>query len=297
MKKAIVQSVLVVLLVCGAASSVLADTHYAAQNGQTPSGTFTDWNSAASNIQDAVNAATTNDTVLVGAGHYTTNALAGNVVNITKPLSLLSSNGIPASVSIDGSGANRGIYVSGAATNQLLIDGFTVSNCWATSGSGLYVTFSGTAVVQNCVVSDNIQGNAGGIGVSMVGGIMISNCVVRHNMSTNSGSTGGGIYQYNGKTLITDCLIESNSAYDGGGIWTHIDAPAPGALVRNCTIRGNRARPVAGSLSYASGGGIWFYPASNQTVTVRNCLIYNKRGYPCNANAPYRLCFLSTICR
>ena len=22
-----------------------------------------------------------------------------------------------------------------------------------------------------------------------------------------------------------------------------------------------------------------------------------KRGYPCNANAPYRLCFLSTICR
>ncbi len=24
---------------------------------------------------------------------------------------------------------------------------------------------------------------------------------------------------------------------------------------------------------------------------------YFKRGYPCNANAPYRLCFLSTICR
>ena len=87
-----------------------ADDHYAAQNGQAPGGTYTAWGIAASNIQDAVNAATTNDTVWVGAGRYTVppNAvvwMGTNVVYIDKPMTLRSSNGVPATTIIDGGGS------------------------------------------------------------------------------------------------------------------------------------------------------------------------------------------------
>ena len=47
-----------------ALTSVHAD-HYVAQAGQTPSSPFESWGAAASNIQDAVNAAGTNATEYV----------------------------------------------------------------------------------------------------------------------------------------------------------------------------------------------------------------------------------------
>ena len=58
--------------------------YYAAQNGQTPAGPYTSWETAASNIQDAVNAAANNSTVWVGAGRYTvpTNAVFYTTTNV-----------------------------------------------------------------------------------------------------------------------------------------------------------------------------------------------------------------------
>jgi len=121
-----------------------AENLYVAQNGQAPESPYDTWAKAASSIQDAVDAATTNDTVWVGAGRYTapanaTNYGGTNVVFINRPLTLRSSNGVPATTIIDGEGTNRGIamyYVSSSATNLLVIDGFTVCNCFATNTGG-----------------------------------------------------------------------------------------------------------------------------------------------------------------
>ena len=270
--KMIVHSVLVVLLVCGAASSVLADTHYVAQNGQTPSGTYGDWDSAASNIQDAITVTAEGDTVLVGAGHYTLppnymDERGPNVVWIDKPLNLLSSSG-PATTSIDGGGLNRGIklaYITSA--NLSVISGFTISNCFGGYGAGIYSRYNGAGSlqVQNCVISDNIANYGGGGFTAEEPGlykVTLSNCVVRHNLTQFQwGSAGGGI-QF--AALVTDCLVENNCAANGAGIK---DCPT----IQNCTIRNNTTLPEYHSL----GGGV---DVGIENCTVRNCLIYNNHS-------------------
>ena len=104
------------MLLLGVLPCAWCGDYYVARNGQTPSYPYTTWESAALHIQDAVDAATTNDTVWVGAGRYTappnfTNFGGSNVVFINRPLTLRSSNGVPASTVIDGQGSCRGIAV------------------------------------------------------------------------------------------------------------------------------------------------------------------------------------------
>ena len=50
--------------------TVWGDTHYVAHGGQTPASNYTSWATAASNIQDAVDAAGASDTVSVSNGVY-----------------------------------------------------------------------------------------------------------------------------------------------------------------------------------------------------------------------------------
>ncbi len=258
--------------------------YYVAQNGQTPVIPYTNWSVAASNIQDAVDMEDINypATVWVGAGHYTAppnarNYSGTNVVYIDKPLTLRSSNGVPASVSIDGSGTNRGIAIVYAAATSypFVIDGFTISNCWAaTNGGGIYfVPNIWTGVLQNCVISDNRAGVSGGgvygFGGTKAFGCIVNNCTVRN----NSADTGGGLFltsYTDGILMLTNCLIESNSANGGiaGGMYY---GRGTKNIIQNCIIRGNKTKVYANSTS--GGGGIAFEVGS--TLTIVNCLIYN----------------------
>ena len=226
--------------------------YYAAQNGQTPAAPYISWETAASNIQDAVNAAGTNDTVWVGAGRYRvpTNAVwwvGTNVVYIEKPITLRSSNGIPESTIIDGEGKNRGIAVwntNAGTSNQFIIEGFTVSNCHATNFGGGILFYHSRAVwtgtVLNCIVSDNTVA-------------------------------------YGTNTLSTSYNL-SPGAY-GGGICSFLyTGPSPFAfIVSNCIIRNNRA---LSGLSYESsycssyGGGIYVRDAGQKYI-VNNIIESN----------------------
>jgi hypothetical protein len=210
-------AVIVTVLVACILPHAVAD-YYAARNGQSPLGPYTNWGTAASNIQDAVNAAANNSTVWVGAGRYTvpTNAVfytTTNVVYINKPITLRSSNGVPEDTVIDGEGSYRGVtwYYAAASTSRFVLDGLTISNCRATNYGGgiLFVPNVWTATVQNCVIADNTAlssqsaGNSAGGGIYAYGtafGLTISNCIIRNNFSTNTvtgqWSYAGGVYLY-----------------------------------------------------------------------------------------------------
>ena len=276
---------IIVLVVC-AVTGAQADTHYVAHNGQTPSGSFTDWNSAASNIQDAVNAATTNDTVLVGAGRYTvppnaTNYNGTNVVYINKPLTLSSSNGLPETTIIDGEGTNRGVatYYPVNSTYSFIISGITISNCFATNTGG-GVLFDDSLIggekhcaLINCVIQNNVSaGTAGGVRCGTANNtynyFAASNCVFRGNRAVGNG--GAIAKEFYGSADICGCLIESNSAQYGGGLYFNYGAPQ----VSNCIIRCNT---VTGTSTAFGGGGVLV--AGVAGGWLRNCLIYNNVAY------------------
>jgi hypothetical protein len=289
------------LVLCGAMGAQAAN-RYVAQGGQTPASPYATWATAASNIQDAVNAAGTNDTVWVGAGVYTaspnaTDYFGTNVVFINKPLTLRNSAALPGDVVIDGQGAHRGVMVCYQQTtaNRFVLDGLVISNGFATnSGGGVYfdcrnntAVASWTGVVQNCVITRNSAGGVGsggyggGIYGAQVGGgggrfgFIVSNCVIRDNRAlygpTNAMQAyGGGLY-LSGAGKIAGCSILNNRATKGGGIFNNQSLDLWNSSVVGNSVTNGRDRAGNASTSEPYGGGI--YSSVNGPVLMRSCLL------------------------
>ncbi len=263
------------LFVCFVGSS-LADTHYVAVSNATPFGTYTSWAWAATNIQDAITAASPGDTVLVSNGVYEVGyayypmffSLRSRVA-IYKAITVRSVNG-PAVTCIKGQPLDidpivRGVYVG---TNACL-SGFTVTNGGTLPGGDLKYEMSAGGVLceSNSVVSNcRIYGNtARCYGGGAYGGTF-SNCLLSGNSAV---SYGGGAYQ----ATLNNCVLSYNSAgiVDGGGAYNcrlnncalmgntaaHGGGAANSVLV-NCTLTGNSANDC---------GGTW-------GADLTNCIVY-----------------------
>ncbi len=110
-----------------------------------PTMPYTNWVTAATNIQDAVNVARTKDVVVVTNGVY-----PGGVV-VTNPLMLTSANG-PQFTLIDGAGAKQCLLLADGAS----LTGFTLANGHTNGGYGGGVGCSSmNAFLTNCVLSGN----------------------------------------------------------------------------------------------------------------------------------------------
>src|SRR5580765_3566476 len=116
-------------MVSAAFNSAPAAVRYVDLNSASPTPPYTSWATAATNIQDAVDAAAAGDEIVVTNGIY---AIGGrgsvsdgttNRVMVDKPLSLRSVNG-PQFTTIDGGQSNRCVYL----TNGSSLSGFTLTN-------------------------------------------------------------------------------------------------------------------------------------------------------------------------
>ncbi len=270
-------------LVLGLTIRAFSIDYHVAQNGQTP-GDFKTWETAATNIQDAVNAASAGDTIYVTNGIYRATSLT-NVVEITKSLNLIGC-GPRETVIIDGEKTRRGIYFSSTTTTGWLLDGFTISNCYALAkGGGIYVVppSSQTLTVQNCTFVDNEVETDGG---SYDGGgglyswapnyscnFTLSNCVFRNNraLKKDKDSIGGGavLRVLVGTNTIVDTTFDNNqSSFQGGGLALDYG----NHTLERCVFVSNA---VASSPPYnaAYGGGAIYIGASR--VNMRNCLLHH----------------------
>jgi PKD repeat protein len=208
------------------------------------------WAGAATNIQDAVDAAVDGDTVLVTNGLYN---IGGRVapgdttlktrVIVTNAVTVVSANGPEATViagqphSTGGLGdtAVRGVYLQ---TNSVL-SGFTVTNGFTRSSS-----------------SATTPSYVGG-GIRCEGtGAQVTNCIIIGNQAA---MRGGGVYQgtVSDCRIITNVVVSSSSSAGGGGVY--------GAAVRASLIEKNR---TAGSST--DGGGTYACTLDRCTLRSNN---------------------------
>jgi hypothetical protein len=257
--------------------------HYVAISNTAPVSPFTNWVTAATNIQDAIDAANPGDFILVSNGIYSTGGrvVYGTLTNrvvVDKPVTVQSVNGAMATNvvvlvnrtnlqisalteiqgnSILGNNAVRCVYL----TNGAALIGFVLTNGGTlsiggisgdTNGSGGAIWCeSSNATISNCILIRNDADWAGGAAYQGT----LNNCMILDNMVVNLG--GGGSYF----AELNNCLIAGNSSDDWGGgalggilvecILTNNSASYGGGVVSNtlfnCTLIGNEA-------SYFGGG-------------------------------------------
>jgi len=226
---------------------------YVALGSTNPVAPYLSWATAATNIQDAVDAAGAGGTVFVTNGTYaaggrTTPATGDGVTNraaVDKPLTVRSVNG-PGVTVIQGrmpgatSGYMRCVYLTNAAT----LVGFTLTNGSAGNGGGVYCESSG-AVLSNCVLTTGWSDDVGGGAYSGT----LNNCT----LTGNSAFRGGGAWL----STLRNCTLSDNFAGDSGG-------GAAASTLNNCTLTGNSASYGGGAASSTGGYG----------STLNNCIVY-----------------------
>jgi hypothetical protein len=242
---------------------VVEDLHYVSATSVNPVAPYTSWATAATNIQDAVDAvAVVGGTVLVTNGTYAAGGRttpspwdgATNRVAVDKPLTVRSVNG-PRVTVIQGqtAGATNGYMRCVYLTNGATLVGFTLTNGVAGFGGG--VSCESSAVLSNCVLTGNsaVHESVWGDGGAAYGGTL-NNCTLTGNSAYDMG---GGAY---GSTL-NNCTLSGNS---GGGAY--------GSTLNNCTLSGN------------SGGGAYDSTLNNCTLTENSASYDGGGAYSCTLN-------------
>jgi|GEM_PF-1833835 len=232
---------------------------------------YESWETAATNIQDAVDVGLDGTLVLVSDGVYRVQ----NPIQISEAVIVRSVNGAGSTV-VNGGNVSRCFTLShtGAVVEGFTITGGrdargggvfldamgTVRNCriranHATRGGGVYCNGGGTIIA--CDVVENVADDRGG-GAFLAQGGELHSCLLADNTVRSGGNGDGGGAHCQQGGLLRNCVVSGNCVADrGGGVFCE-----SGGLVENCTIVGNTATNTGGGVRCYYGG------------TLRNCIIY-----------------------
>jgi hypothetical protein len=216
---------------------------YVNVSNTAPVSPFTNWTTAATNIQDAIDVANTGDFIVVSNGTYNTGGravygVATNRVTIDKAVTVQSVNGAASTILV-------GAYT--APTHG----GPNIRCAYLTIGavlSGFTLTNGGTPFVLGDLAR---EASGGGVWCEDSSAI-VSNCVIAGNIASQNG---GGAYQ----GTLFNCILTNNSANRGGGACSNV-------LV-NCTLIKNSAM----FQNLDSGGGAIYCTLSNCLLVANKC--------------------------
>jgi parallel beta-helix repeat protein len=247
-----------------------AGVHFVTLNSTNPVAPYTNWLTAATNIQDAVAVAQAGEIVIAAEGTYQVGGVVvygqqANRVALTNAIRLIGMSGSFAT-KIVGEYHTRCVYVGSNA----VLSGFTLTNGqantagdWTNEMSGGGIWCEAGAVVSDCFITGNSAANFGG---GTYGG------TIRHSTLTNNiASFGGGGASY---ASLTDCTLANNSR--GGANY---------CTLSNCLLVANTSNGNGGGAAYSTltgcvvsnntcisgGGGVYLGVANN-------CLISSNRA-------------------
>lgn len=263
----------------GSETSLLAQVplvHCVDAAGTNPISPFTSWATAATNIQDAVDAALPGEIVLVTNGIYASggrpyNGGITNRVLVAQPrVTIASVNGYASTIiqgawdpnTTNGPLAVRCCFL---ATNGVTLSGFTIRG--GATGGGAYGD-TGSNYLGGGVASLGIPWSLFFSYSSNLTDAKVVNCFI----TSNSASCGGGAVYLN----LINCILTGNIAFEGGGAYD--------CYLTNCTVCGNFAFEIGGGTS--NGNQYNCISFDNNAVLVAN---------GSNSWAPYVILFTCTI--
>ncbi|MCH2133462.1 MAG: S8 family serine peptidase [Phycisphaerales bacterium] len=186
-------------------------------------------------IQEAVDAAGNGDTIEVGPG-----AWAGFEVE-RKSLIIQGTEGKEFTF-VDGSGVNTCVR---CLDSSVEIEGFTIHDCRAENGAGLY-SDGDRLTVRDCVFRDNLVTSSGAGIWSNTEWARITRCEFTSNRAWFAGA---GLHVFGGSTEVTDSTFRSNVADNGGGLCSRSDR----CWIVNSVFEDNEARFTGGGVDLWQG--------------------------------------------
>ena len=189
-------------------------------------------------IQAAVDAAASNDTVWVEDGTYVLSA----EIHVTNAITVRGING-PGAAIIDGDGSTRCFRLDDLActiSSLTIMNGYVDGN-ETYGGAGVYCDSGTLPVVSNCVIRNNYaEPDNYTDGGGLYYGTAID-CVIENNTATVGG---GAAY-----SILVNCRVEGNAGTSGGGL-------AYGSAT-NCSIVGNTSTGDTDGEVWPAGGGLY----------------------------------------
>jgi len=234
-------------------------------------------------IQQAINAASGGDTVIVYPGRYVENInFSGKAITVRSEDPTVWST-VEATV-IDGNNAGPAVRFTNGEGTGSKIKGFTITrglgnDTIETAGGGISCSGSSPEISHNLIMSNNASYHAGGISIySAAGGLGGQIPIVEKNIITdNDGHWGGGLY-YNfgaGAISIANNVFARNTGQSGAGLY--IDHPRATFIIKHCTVVSNTAA--------VNTDGIYF-TGQDGTVEVWNTIAWGN-GYDVVGCTPY----------
>jgi hypothetical protein len=228
---------------------------YVSQTSTNPTPPYATWETAAHTIQEAVDAASDGDTVLVAAGVYALSAQ----VTIYKAIVLRSESGA-GQTTLSGQSSTRCLWTSNPGA---VVDGFTVKNGREPDGAVLadgLVMIGG--VLRNSIVKKEPSPSHESRLVYCAGGGLITDC----HIGPNSGFAvkGAGVYLTDSE-LRNSTVSDMSDAYMYGGAVDGAGVYAVSSTLTGCTITANWAR--------RAGGGAYL-----DRCVVDRCIITNNQA-------------------
>ncbi len=208
---------------------------YVARAGNTDVFPYDTWATAASNVQDAVDAAVDGSTVWVEPEHY----LLDETLVVGQAVALRCAGGAGSAI-LDGDGSVPCLYLDHA---EALVDGFTMTNGASTTAQAAGVHVYGGGVVTNCTIIRNVNtatSGASGFYIEGIHGVLTHSRVLLNSAAAHA--AGGGIVVFG---TVRNCLVAGNQATTGSGATGGIAIPS-GGLAESCTIVGNLAGGTGG---------------------------------------------------